>query len=165
MRQAIIEYMRQNSQKWASSENAAQREELKRQNQVLGDLIGAIYDDIAGKWYDESGNPLFDTGGVARGLGVMQKATPADEVVLSPALSNLVLTPEKNREFAQFAQSMGLIFGAAHGFVDASFTRESPASSTTDSHNIIINGVTIGESMLRRPLSDTLSLLSLHVNE
>lgn len=165
MRQAIIEYMRQNSQKWASSENAAQREELKRQNQVLGDLIGAIYDDIAGKWYDESGNPLFDTGGVARGLGVMQKATPADEVVLSPALSNLVLTPEKNREFAQFAQSMGLIFGAAHGFVNTSFTRESPASSTTDSHNIIINGVTIGESMLRRPLSDTLSLLSLHVNE
>ena len=160
---SIIAVMKENANAWGSA-SASQKKKLEDMNKQLGSLIGATYDDFTGKWYDQDGNPLFDTGGIASGLGVMRKATTADEVVLSPALSNLVLTPQKNREFAQFAQSMGLLFGTAHTFANAAFDRDIPASSTSDNHSITINGVTIGESMLRRPLSDTLSLLGLHMN-
>ena len=164
IREIAIRLMKANAERWHSASDA-EKKRLEEQNQAYGDLIGAEYDDNLGVWFDKNGNQLFDGGGVARGLGVMQKATPSDEIVLSPALSDLVLTPEKNREFAQFAQSLGLIFGAAHGFADASFTPAHWGASTTDSHNVTINGVTIGESMLQRPLSDTLSLLGLHTNE
>ena len=160
---SIIAVMKENANAWGSA-SAEQKKKLEDMNKQLGSLIKAKYDDFTGKWYDQDGNPLFDTGGIASGLGVMRKATTADEVVLSPALSSLVLTPQKNREFAQFAQSMGLLFGTAHTFANAAFDRDIPASSTSDNHSITINGVTIGESMLRRPLSDTLSLLGLHMN-
>lgn len=160
---SIIAVMKENANAWGSA-SAEQKKKLEDMNKQLGSLIKAKYDDFTGKWYDQDGNPLFDTGGIASGLGVMRKATTADEVVLSPALSSLVLTPQKNREFAQFAQSMGLLFGTAHTFANAAFDRDIPVSNTSDNHSITINGVTIGESMLRRPLSDTLSLLGLHMN-
>lgn len=163
MVESIIAVMKENANAWGSA-SAEQKKKLEDMNKQLGSLIKAKYDDFTGKWYDQDGNPLFDTGGIASGLGVMRKATTADEVVLSPALSNLVLTPQKNREFAQFAQSMGLLFGTAHTFANAAFDRDIPVSNTSDNHSITINGVTIGESMLRRPLSDTLSLLGLHMN-
>jgi TP901 family phage tail tape measure protein len=164
MQEIVARLMKQNSDAWHDA-SASEKSRLEAENQALGDLIDAQYDEHTGKWYASDGSPLFDTGGIARGLGVMQKATTEDEVVLSPALSNLVLTPQKNREFAQFAQSMGLLFGAAQHFGSAEFSREAVSNSVTDRHDITINGVTIGESMLRRPLSDTLSLLALHRNE
>lgn len=164
IKEIVSRLMKQNADAWHSA-SESEKARLEAENQELGDLIEAQYDEHAGKWYDKQGFPLFDTGGIARGLGVMQKATTEDEVVLSPALSNLVLTPQKNREFAQFAQSMGLLFGAAQHFGSAEFSREAVSNSVTDRHDITINGVTIGESMLRRPLSDTLSLLALHRNE
>lgn len=164
IKEIVSRLMKQNADAWHSA-SESEKARLEAENQELGDLIEAQYDEHSGKWYDTQGFPLFDTGGIARGLGVMQKATTEDEVVLSPALSNLVLTPQKNREFAQFAQSMGLLFGAAQHFGSAEFSREAVSNNVTDRHDITINGVTIGESMLRRPLSDTLSLLALHRNE
>lgn len=164
MQEIIKRLMKQNSEAWHGA-SSSEQDRLESENRLLGDLIDAVYNEHEGKWYDKQGFPLFDAGGIARGLGVMQKATTEDEVVLSPALSNLVLTPQKNREFAQFAQSMGLLFGAAQHFGSAEFSREAVSNNVTDRHDITINGVTIGESMLRRPLSDTLSLLGLHRNE
>lgn len=164
MQEIVSRLMKQNADAWHDA-SASEKARLEAENQALGELIKAQYDEHSGKWYTSDGTPLFDTGGIARGLGVMQKATTEDEVVLSPALSNLVLTPQKNREFAQFAQSMGLLFGAAQHFGSAEFSREAVSNNVTDRHDITINGVTIGESMLRRPLSDTLSLLGLHRNE
>lgn len=164
IQEIVARLMKQNSDAWHDA-SASEKARLESENKALGDLIQAQYDEHTGKWYASDGTPLFDTGGIARGLGVMQKATTEDEVVLSPALSNLVLTPQKNREFAQFAQSMGLLFGAAQHFGSAEFSREAVSNNVTDRHDITINGVTIGESMLRRPLSDTLSLLGLHRNE
>lgn len=164
MQEIIKRLMQQNSEAWHGA-SSSEKDRLESENRLLGDLIDAQYNEHEGKWYDKQGFPLFDAGGIARGLGVMQKATTEDEVVLSPALSNFVLTPQKNREFAQFAQSMGLLFGAAQHFGSAEFSREAVSNNVTDRHDITINGVTIGESMLRRPLSDTLSLLALHRNE
>lgn len=164
VQEIVKQLMKENSDAWHNA-NGSEKDRLEQENQILGDLIHAVYNEHEGKWYDKQGFPLFDAGGIARGLGVMQKATTEDEVVLSPALSNLVLTPQKNREFAQFAQSMGLLFGASQHFGSAEFSREAVSNNVTDRHDITINGVTIGESMLRRPLSDTLSLLGLHRNE
>ena len=164
MREIVTRLMKQNADAWHNA-SASEQDRLKAENQALGELIKARYDDHTGHWYASDGTLLFDSGGVAHGTGMMQKATTADEVVLSPALSTLVLTPDKNREFAQFAQSLGLVFGASEKFQNSTFTREAVSNSTVDRHDITINGVTIGENMLRRPLSDTLSLLSLHINE
>lgn len=164
IREIVTRLMKQNADAWHNA-SASEQDRLKAENQALGDLIEATYNDHTGHWYASDGTLLFDGGGVAHGTGIMQKATTADEVVLSPALSTLVLTPDKNREFAQFAQSLGLVFGASEKFQNATFTREAVSNSTVDRHDITINGVTIGENMLRRPLSDTLSLLSLHINE
>lgn len=164
IREIVTRLMKQNADAWHNA-SASEQDRLKAENQALGDLIDATYNDHTGHWYASDGTLLFDGGGVAHGTGMMQKATTADEVVLSPALSTLVLTPDKNREFAQFAQSLGLVFGASEKFQNATFTREAVSNSTVYRHDITINGLTIGENMLRRPLSDTLSLLSLHINE
>lgn len=164
IREIVTRLMKQNADAWHNA-SASEQDRLKAENQALGDLIDATYNDHTGHWYASDGTLLFDSGGVAHGTGMMQKATTADEVVLSPALSTLVLTPDKNREFAQFAQSLGLVFGASEKFQNATFTREAVSNSTVDRHDITINGFTVGENMLRRPLSDTLSLLSLHINE
>lgn len=164
IREIVTRLMKQNADAWHNA-SASEQSRLEAENQALGDLIEATYNDHTGHWYASDGTLLFDSGGVAHGTGMMQKATTEDEVVLSPALSTLVLTPDKNREFAQFAQSLGLVFGASEKFQSATFTREAVSNSTVDRHDITINGCTIGENMLRRPLSDTLSLLGLHINE
>lgn len=115
-------------------------------------------------WYDSAGNRLFDQGGVAHGTGVLLKGTEAPELVLSPVLAADVLNPVKNTEFDRFAKDLGIMFGAAQNY--APDTRTTPSGSVTtnntDSHNIYINGVEIGESMLDRPLSEILALLGIH---
>ena len=115
-------------------------------------------------WYDSAGNRLFDQGGVAHGTGVLLKGTEAPQLVLSPVLAADVLNPVKNTEFDRFAKDLGIMFGAAQNY--APDTRTTPSGSVTtnntDSHNIYINGVEIGESMLDRPLSEILDLLGIH---
>lgn len=119
-------------------------------------------------WYDSRGNQLFDQGGIASGKGALLKGTRRDEVVLGPALSLPVLSPEKNAAFDRFAKSLGLLFASSERFEPAqkmAFSRPEGGGSHIDRHDITINGVTIGESMLQRPLAETLSLLGLHMNE
>lgn len=116
-------------------------------------------------WYNSSGDWLFDRGGVARGKGVMLKGVDEPEVVLSPVLAADVLNPVRNDEFMQFADALGIMFSSAHDFVaDLRATPPSVSNNNTDSHNVYINGVQIGESMMQKPLSETLSLLGIHRN-
>lgn len=116
-------------------------------------------------WYNSSGDWLFDRGGVARGKGVMLKGVDEPEVVLNPVLAADVLNPARNDEFMQFADALGIMFSSAHDFA-ANLRATPPAVSnnSTDSHNVYINGVQIGESMMQKPLSETLSLLGIHRN-
>ena len=116
-------------------------------------------------WYNSSGDWLFDRGGVARGKGVMLKGVDEPEVVLSPVLASDVLNPVRNDEFMQFADALGIMFSSAHDFAaDLRATPPSVSNNNTDSHNVYINGVQIGESMMQKPLSETLSLLGIHRN-
>lgn len=116
-------------------------------------------------WYNSSGGWLFDRGGVARGKGVMLKGVDEPEVVLSPVLASDVLNPVRNDEFMQFADALGIMFSSAHDFAaDLRATPSSVPNNSTDSHNVYINGVQIGESMMQKPLSETLSLLGIHRN-
>ena len=115
------------------------------------------------KWYDSDRNWLFDRGGVAHGKGIMLKDVQQPEVVLSPVLAADVLNPIKSKEFMQFADSLGIMFSSAHDFsADMRATPAQVSNNSTDSHNVYINGVQIGESMMQRPLSETLSLLGIH---
>lgn len=116
-------------------------------------------------WKDPSGNWMYDQGGIASGKGVMLKGVESPEVVLSPVLAADVLNPIRNQEFMQFADALGIMFSTAHDFAaDLRATPATVSSNNTDSHNVYINGVQIGESMVQRPLSETLSLLGIHRN-
>lgn len=159
-RNQVIQKIKENSVRWQTA-NSEERKQLERKQQALGESIRATYNDHTGVWRDESGSPLFD----ADDMGSIQKEKIADETVLSPALSQFVITPEQNLEFANFAQSLGLIFGNSTQPPNAAFSREPVTHNHVNSHNICINGVRIGENMLQRPLSDTLSLLSLHISK
>lgn len=115
------------------------------------------------RWYTPDGEYLFDRGGVARGRGVMLKDVEQPEVVLNPVLAADVLNPIRNQEFAQFAEALGIMFSSANAFAaDLRATPPSVSNNNTDSHNVYINGVQIGESMMQKPLSETLSLLGIH---
>lgn len=117
------------------------------------------------RWYDANGNYLYDQGGIASGKGVMLKGVDNPEVVLSPVLASDVLNPVKNDEFMQFADALGIMFSSAHDFAaDLRATPATVSTNNTDSHNVYINGVQIGESMMQKPLSETLSLLGIHRN-
>lgn len=116
-------------------------------------------------WKDPSGNWMYDQGGIASGKGVMLKGVESPEVVLSPVLAADVLNPIRNQEFMQFADALGIMFSTAHDFAaDLRATPATVSSNNTDSHNVYINGVQIGESMMQKPLSETLSLLGIHRN-
>lgn len=117
------------------------------------------------RWYDANGNYLYDQGGIASGKGVMLKGVENPEVVLSPVLAADVLNPIRNQEFMQFADALGIMFSTAHDFApDLRATPATVSTNNTDSHNVYINGVQIGESMMQKPLSETLSLLGIHRN-
>jgi TP901 family phage tail tape measure protein len=154
----------------AQSASEDEKKDLFEQANTLAVANGALSTTYSSnvnnwKWYDSNGNWLFDKGGVADGKGVMLKDVAQPEVVLSPVLASDVLNPIRNKEFMQFADSLGIMFSSAHDFAaDMSAAPAQISNNSTDSHNVYINGVQIGESMMQRPLSETLSLLGIHRN-
>lgn len=154
----------------ASGATTAEKKSLFQEANALAVSKGALSQSYTPNvddwmWYNSAGDWLFDQGGVARGRGVMVKDVEAPEVVLSPVLAADVLNPIRNQEFMQFADALGIMFSTAHDFApDLRATPATVSTNNTDSHNIYINGVQIGESMVQRPLSETLSLLGIHRN-
>lgn len=163
-----ISQLRMNAMHASDSEKRSLFQEANRLAVSYGAVsIPYTSDPDDWKWYNRSGDWLFDQGGIARGKGMMVKGTDAPEMVLSPVLASDVLNPVKNEEFDRFVRDMGIMFGAAERY--AQDTRMEPGRSTSNdnrnySHQTFINGVEIGDSMLDRPLSEALSLLGLHRN-
>lgn len=163
-----ISQLRMNAMHASDSEKRSLFQEANRLAVSYGAVsIPYTSDPDDWKWYNRSGDWLFDQGGIARGKGMMVKGTDAPEMVLSPVLASDVLNPVKNEEFDRFVRDMGIMFGAAERY--AQDTRMEPGRSTSNdnrnySHQTFINGVEIGDSMLDRPLSEVLSLLGLHRN-
>lgn len=108
----------------------------------------------------------FDSGGIARGVGLMHKDTEEDEIVLGPELTKKLLAPVSDAEYWRSIEAMGWMWGnpkpASPGL---------PDSMRSETHNdrhdtsYYINGVQIGESEAHKPLSEILSTLALHANE
>lgn len=163
-----ISQLRMNAMHASDSEKRSLFQEANRLAVSYGAVsIPYTSDPDDWKWYNRSGDWLFDQGGIARGKGMMVKGTDTPEMVLSPVLASDVLNPVKNEEFDRFVRDMGIMFGAAERY--AQDTRMDPGRSTSNdnrnySHQTFINGVEIGDSMLDRPLSEVLSLLGLHRN-
>lgn len=163
-----ISQLRMNAMHASDSEKRSLFQEANRLAVSYGAVsIPYTSDPDDWKWYNRSGDWLFDQGGIARGKGMMVKGTDTPEMVLSPVLASDVLNPVKNEEFDRFVRDMGIMFGAAERY--AQDTRMEPGRSTSNdnrnySHQTFINGVEIGDSMLDRPLSEVLSLLGLHRN-
>lgn len=89
---------------------------------------------------------LYDNGGILSGLGGI-KATSRNEAVLDPKLTAEILNPVSNTKFAQFANSLGLLFGASKSIPS---DRGSIVNQNTsnDSHNSYsVNGVPIPQRM------------------
>lgn len=86
--------------------------------------------------------PEYDSGGVLRGLGGI-KATSQDEIVLPPDLAKKILQPTTNAEFAQFAKSLGLLFGSSKQIADmkSGMVVNNGGGSSTDNRSYVANGV------------------------
>lgn len=103
----VVSQMMANSTMWHVSDSAA-KEKLHNENKKLAASIGADYNPANGKYY-QNGKPLYDSGGVLKGLGGI-KATEKDEIVLSPSLTEKILKPESNIMFDRFANNLETIF-------------------------------------------------------
>lgn len=95
-----------------------------------------------------NGKKLYDSGGVARGAGVMLKAVGSAEGVLSPSVMAHILNPEKNKLFETFVGSLSALFGG--GASGMQFRGIGGSSSLID-NSITVNGMEVfgrkGESL------------------
>ena len=100
--------------------------------------------------------PLFDGGGVLRGMGGI-KATAQDEMILDPALTRAMLSPSADRTFRQRASMLGYLFGAGGQYGAA------PGAGTTNneavSHNEKIYN--FGSISLSEPQAKSMSVYQL----
>ena len=84
----------------------------------------------------------FDKGGILSGLGGI-KATSRPETVLPPDLTEKILTPSSNADFAQFAKSLGIMFGTSREVAKSSIVHNY-GGNTDNSDNrsyYTVNGV------------------------
>ena len=94
---------------------------------------------------------IYDSGGVLHGLGGI-KATSEDEIVLPPDITKKILTPTSNKEFHQFLQDMGIMYGAApttpyikRGDIISNVNN----NATNDNRSYTVNGIPISPEMAR----------------
>lgn len=102
-------------------------------------LAKTIRDAFVAKGYKM---PEYDSGGVLRGLGGI-KATSQDEIILPPNIAKKILQPTSNAEFAQFAKSLGLLFGSSKQVADmkSGMVVNNGGSTSTDNRSYVANGI------------------------
>lgn len=85
--------------------------------------------------------PTYDRGGILSGLGGI-KATSRPETVLSPDLTEKILTPSSNAEFAAFAKSLGLLFGTSREVAKGEIVHNYGGNTdNSDNRSYTVNGV------------------------
>lgn len=114
-------------------------EKVKELANDFPDLAQTIRDAFVSKGYKM---PEYDSGGVLRGLGGI-KATSQDEIILPPDLAKKILQPTSNAEFAQFAKSLGLLFGSSKQVADmkSGMVVNNGGSTSTDNRSYVANGI------------------------
>lgn len=113
----------------------------------LTDAFNALPDEWKKKITDKTGTPLYDHGGILNGLGGI-KATTRPETVLDPEMTAKILEPTSNAQFASFARSMGLLFGASKSLASPSSPMIQRAiSSDRHDRHYTVNGVPVTTQM------------------
>ena len=85
---------------------------------------------------------FFDRGGILRGMGGI-KATPYDEMVLPPSMTDGLLNAERNGSFDALLGHLGIITAAANGVAKNNIGSQHNGDVYT------MNGVTIGDAQAR----------------
>ncbi len=153
-RQEIIDQMIANAYAWEAATSKAERDRLMAENQRLGAMIGANYDPASGKWdiFDYSDGQI-----TARPWAYWDDYSGRG--VSSPSLYSL-----ENDDYSRYKREYGLLSTSDLAPVrPAVAPGYNPVTNTYDDHSITVNGVTIGTSMLQRPLSETLGLIGLNM--
>lgn len=151
----IIAMMKANGQIWANSAPGSQeRKDAYNQNQMLGPMIGATYDPPSGKWdYSNvvrSDEKVWDISGITGYSGYSTQP-----------LTAYSLGDDDGWENTRAAN--GIL--SASDYAPASYATYSTSGDTiyNDDHSLTINGMTLGSSMLSRPMSDVFQLVSLNM--
>ena len=88
--------------------------------------------------------PVYDSGGILRGLGGI-KATQGNEIVLPPNISERILQPTSNKQFSDFVNALGLMFGGSRGVLNSPSVQGRMGNiDNHDGRTYVINGVPIG---------------------
>lgn len=88
--------------------------------------------------------PVYDSGGILRGLGGI-KATQGNEIVLPPNISERILQPTSNKQFSDFVSALGLMFGSSRGVINSPSVQGRMGNiDNHDGRTYVINGVPIG---------------------
>lgn len=139
---------------WKALENEAKEnnltvgsiyEKVKEIAVDLPNLAKTIRDVFVAQGYKI---PEYDSGGVLRGLGGI-KATSQDEIVLPPHIAKQILQPSTNAEFAQFAKSLGLLFGSSKQVADIrkGMVVNNGGNASNDNRSYVANGVPFSKEM------------------
>ncbi len=168
-RQKITDFMQKNSIAWHNA-NDDDKKILESTNSALGSIFNLVKKD--GVWYDQSGNRVYDSGGIIKGIGGI-KATPDDETVLPPDITKKLIEPVSNENFHRFCQDLGLIFEKS-----MSWEKERPISSdirnynntgntveNSNNNNYYINGIPISSDTAKtHTISDLFKAMPLVKN-
>lgn len=131
-------------------------------NQGVRDYLNGVLETIRGQGID-IGDISYDGGGIARGLGLMPKATSRPESVNDPALTAKILSPTSNAQFDRYVRDMGIMFEQARAYTQAPVLQSAVGNTTnnTTDNSIFINGVKIGSDMMSRPFGEVLQMVSM----
>lgn len=101
----------------------------------------AMYDRKVADIVNNRDKLTYDSGGILSGLGGI-KATSRPETVLPPDLTEKILTPSSNEDFARFAKSLGIIFGTSREVAKSEIIHNNSGNTTnTDNRSYMVNGV------------------------
>lgn len=108
---------------------------------------------------------MYDSGGVAEGLGYMVKGTTEPESVNDPELTKKILEPNSNAEFSRYVRDMGILFESAREYATAKPVIQNIGGSTTTNNNSTanysINGVTLNVADLNKPFIEVLRMATM----
>lgn len=155
--QDIIAMMKANGWAWANSNDPNERADLHAKNESLGAIIRAKYNAASGDWdYSNVKQGYWDISGIDtspyRGY--------SSQGLRVPTLESL-----QNDSYSIYKKEYGLLstddLQPVRPAVSPGYNANNNTYNTDQS--ITMNGVTIGSSMVQRPLSDTLRLIGLNM--
>ena len=108
---------------------------------------------------------VYDSGGIASGMGFMPKGNSGDEIVLDSILAGRILSPKHSGELTAFTENLASLLDMSSASANPQSLLNRLSNVTNNNgNNTIINGVSIGSDYMDRPLSDVLSVLGIYAN-